>query len=240
MAICTRRGTARAFWAVALWLLASRMTAQQPDPAAIIRTIDAAVQARYESVLAFTDIEHYAVFRGSDQAHPVAEMTVKDSYRKGEGKTYTVLSESGSAVVQKFGLKPLLQNEELINQPDKVAQSWFTSANYHMELDPGGPQLLNGRACFALTIYPYRKAPNMIDGTLWADARDGSIAQIDGIASKSPSIFARTTHMMRQYEQMDGFPMARRARAESNSLLFGHTVVIIDYSDYHLQLRNGK
>jgi hypothetical protein len=46
--------------------------------------------------------------------------------------------------------------------------------------------------------------------------------------------------MMRQYEQIDGFPMATHARAESNSMLFGRTVVTIDYSDYHLQLAPQK
>ena len=42
--------------------------------------------------------------------------------------------------------------------------------------------------------------------------------------------------MMRQYESIDGYPMATHARAESNSWLFGRTVVTIDYSDYHLEL----
>lgn len=240
MAIHTRRGAAWAVLIVALWSFSGPIPAQQPDAAAVIRSIDAAVRARYENVLAFTDIEHYAIFRGEDQTHPVAEMTVKDTYRKNVGKTYTVLSQSGSAVVQKFGLKPLLENEEAINQPAHVAQSWFTSANYQMKLKPGGPQTLNGRACFALSISPDRRAPNMIEGTLWVDARDGSIAQIEGVASKSPSIFAGTTHMMRRYEQIDGFPMATHARAESVSMLFGSTVVTIDYSDYHLQLASAR
>ena len=46
--------------------------------------------------------------------------------------------------------------------------------------------------------------------------------------------------MMRQYMQLQGFPMATHARAESNSMLFGRTVVTIDYSDYKLQLRDAK
>jgi hypothetical protein len=152
------------------------------------------------------------------------------------GKSYTVLARSGSDLVQKFGLSPLLQNEERINNPATVAQSWFTSANYAMKLKPGGVQRLNGRDCFVLTINPRQKASNLIAGTLWVDAHDGSIAQVEGVASKSPSAFAGTTHMKREYAQVDGFPMATHARAESSSLLFGRTVVLIDYSDYQLQL----
>lgn len=213
---------------------------QEPDAAAVIRLIDAAVQARYEQVLGFTDIEHYAVYRGQDETHPVAQMTVLDTYRKGAGKTYTIQSQSGSAIILHFGLKPLLDNEESVNKPGKVERSWFRSANYEMKLKPGGIQRLNGRDCFVLAVTPKWKAPNMIDGTLWVDALNGSIVQLDGTASKNPSPFSGSTHMMRQYMQLDGFPMATHARAESNSFLFGRSVVTIDYSDYHLQIRDTK
>ena len=80
----------------------------------------------------------------------------------------------------------------------------------------------------------------MIDGTLWVDANDGSIVEIEGVASKSPSPFAGTTHMMRQYTNIEGFPMAMHARAESKSVLFGRTVVLIDYTDYHLHVQRGR
>jgi hypothetical protein len=243
MAIHMRRGVACVALGAVFWSGSTVFStgtaatpAPVPDEAAVVRMIDAEVQDRYATVLGFTDIEHYQVFRGGDQTHPVAEMTAKDTYRKGSGKTYTVLSRTGSDMVQEFGLKPLLDNEERINNPATVAQSWFTSANYNMKLKPGGVQRLNGRDCFVLAIDPKQKAPNMVQGTLWVDARDGSIAQVEGVASKSPSAFAGTTHMTRQYTLIDGFPMATHARAESSSLLFGRTVVVIDYSDYHLQL----
>ena len=213
---------------------------QTPNQAAAIHLIDAAVAERVDKVLTFTDVEHYSVYRGNDETHAVAEMTVRDSYEKGVGKKYTVLSESGSGIILRFGLKPLIDNETAINQPGKVAESWFTSANYVMELKPGGTQKLNGRDCYVLTIRPRRAAPNMVAGTLWADVKDGTLVQIDGVASKKPSVFAGATHMMRRYANIDGFAMAMHARAESNSMFFGRTVVVIDYSDYRLQLRQSK
>lgn len=214
--------------------------AQALDGAAEISRVDAAVQARYINVLGFTDIEHYAVFRGDDETHPVAEMTVKDTYKKDVGKTYTVLSESGSGIVLRFGLKPLLENEEAINEPGNVENSWFTSANYAMKLKPGGVQKKNGRDCFVFDITPNQEAPNLIKGTMWVDARDGTLVEIDGVGSKSPSAFSGAAHMMRQYSNIDGFSMATHARAESDSFLFGRSVVVIDYSNYHLQIRGNK
>lgn len=222
---------------IAAGLQTGAAVAQQPDQSAVIRQIDAAVGDRFNNVLGFTDVEHYAVYRGNDETHPVAEMTVRDTYTKGSGKQYTVLSQSGSSVILRLGLKPLLENEQNINKPGNVEKSWFDSANYEMTLNPGGAQKLNGRACYVLAMKPKDEAPNLIIGTMWTDAKDGTLVQIQGVASKSPSAFSGTTHMMRQYANVNGYSMAMHARAESNSPIFGHTVVTVDYTDYHLQLR---
>jgi len=211
----------------------------EPDGAAVIGIIDAAVRARYDHVLGFTDNEHYAVFRGSDEVHPAAEMWVKTTYKKGVGKSYEVLKQSGSGLVIKFGLRPLLDNEKAINLPGNVEKSWFDSENYEMKLKPGGAVRMNGRDCRVLDVAAKRKAPNMIDGTLWADAKDGNIVRLEGIATKSASAFTGATHMMRDYMELSGFPMATHARAESNSWLVGRIVVTIDYSDYRLEVTAG-
>lgn len=216
------------------------LEAQQLDAASVIRSIDAAVQTRFDSVAGFTVTEHYTVYMGQSKSAPAAEMTVRTSYRKDSGKSYTILAESGSAMIRKFGLFPLLNNEKSINQPGKVEQSWFTSANYEMKLMPGGIQRLDGRDCLALAVTPRRKAPNLIAGTLWVDASDFGIVKIEGTASKSPSMWAGPAHMMRRYRNVSGFAMATDARAESTSFLLGKIVVTIDYRDYQIQLQPGR
>jgi hypothetical protein len=212
---------------------------QQLDQAAVIRQIDAAVLSRVNRIAGYTVTEHYAVYRGKDETHSVADMTVKTTYRRGIGKSYAVIAQSGSALVRRLGLDPLLENEKNINLPGNVEHSWIDSANYEMTLKPG-TQMLNGHACLALSIRPKRQAPNLIIGTLWVDAKDYTIARLDGVASKAPSVFAGATHMMRDYAYVDGFSMATHARAESNAFLYGKTVVTIDYSDYKIEIRPGS
>ena len=80
-----------------------------------------------------------------------------------------------------------------------MEHSWFTSTNYEMQLKPGVTRKLDGRDCVAVAINPKRKAPNTIEGTLWVDPKDGSIVQVEGVASQRPSVFAGRTRMMRQY-----------------------------------------
>jgi outer membrane lipoprotein-sorting protein len=232
-------GRAQAVLAVSflVWLGAAAVSAQQPDSASVIKLVDAAVKARIDHVEGYTVTEHYAVYRGKDETHPAAEMTVQTVYRQGSGKSYTILKESGSGFIRNHVLRPLLDNEKTINLPGKVEHSWFTSANYEMQLKPGGIQHIDGRACYALAIHPKLKAPNLIEGTLWVDAKDGSIVQIEGTASQSVSVFTDPAQVMRHYVSVNGYAMATHARAVSDSFLIGRTTVTIDYQDYKMQLR---
>ena len=209
---------------------------QQLDQASVIRGINAAAQARVNTIAGYTVTEHYAVYRGSDETHSVADMTVKTTYRKETGKNYVVVSEGGSAVIRRLGLDPLLEREKEINLPANVSHAWITSDNYNMTLKPG-IQLVNSRPCFELSINPIHKAPNLIVGSVWVDAKDFTMVRLQGIASKSPSIFAGTTHMERDYANIDGFSMATHARAESSTFIYGRTVVSIDYTGYQIERR---
>jgi outer membrane lipoprotein-sorting protein len=209
--------------------------AQQFDSSSVVQHIDAAVKARLDGIVGYTDTEHYAVYRNNDEVHPVAEMTVKTTYRRDTGKSYAILSESGSEVIRRLILGAILDNEKHINEPGVREGAWITSANYEMKLKPGGTQQLAGRDCLALALIPRRKAPYLLEGTLWVDARDGEIVQVQGTASKSSSILTGPTQMIRQYTTVSGFAQATHARAESDSFLFGRTVVTIAYRDYQIE-----
>jgi hypothetical protein len=134
----------------------------------------------------------------------------------------------------------VLDDEKTINLPGIREHSWITSANYAMQLKPGGAQLLDGRQCYLLAISPIHKAVNMINGTLWVDAKDGEIVRLEGSATQSPSIFTGPAQVMREYTSVNGFGMATQARAISDSFLLGRTTVTIEYRDYQTQLTPAR
>lgn len=217
-------------------LAAIPASAQQPTNPEVVRGIDNAVQARLEGVAGYTVTEHYAVDRNNDEAHPVAEMTVKTTYRKDTGKSYTILSQSGSEIIRRLVLSAILDNERQINKPGVREEAWLTSANYEMKLKLGTTLRVDERDCFVLSLTPRRKSPHLIEGTIWVDSSDYSIVQVQGTASKSSSVFTGPTQLMRNYEKVAGFAQATRARATSDSFLFGQTIVTIDYRDYQVEL----
>ncbi len=217
--------------------LTSAAIAQQPDSAAVVQHIDAAVQARVDSIAGYTATEHYAVFRNNDESHPVAEMTVKAVYRKDAGKTYTPIAQSGSEIIRNTLLSSILDRETHMSQPGVREGAYVTSANYEMEWQPNLREDADGRNCLVVNITPRHTAPYLFKGSIWVDAGNYSIVQFHGTATKSASIVTGPAEITRQYALISGFPMAIHARALSNSFLFGPTVIKIDYSDYQIELR---
>ena len=211
------------------------VAAQQIDNSTTIRNIDAAVKWRVDHIAGYTDTEHYRVFHGTEQ-NPVAEMVVKTTYRPESGKDYQVLSHNGSALIYKLVLQPMLESEHDFNLPSKIGASYLTSANYDMQLKPGGPVEKDGRLCREVAISPKHRAPNRMIGTIWVDTGDFAIVRLEGVTSKSASFVASPAHVMRQYARFSGFSQATHARAESDSL-FGKVVVTIDYEGYEIQSR---
>ena len=96
------------------------MCGQSPDLPAIVRGVDASVKDRLNRLASYTVTEHYAVFRGHDDSKPTAEMQVKTTYRKETGKSYEVLSQSGSSLWRNEVLKTLLENEQRMSRPGNV------------------------------------------------------------------------------------------------------------------------
>jgi hypothetical protein len=210
----------------------------QPSEAAVIYGIDASVTARDENLLSYMVTEHYSVFRGQNKAHPAAEMTVKTSYQKGKGKTYAILSESGSELIRKQLLGRVLESERVATLPSNRTTAVITTANYTMHVK--GNEVVGGRNCIQLAISPRRTSPYLFRGDIWVDARDYSIVQLAGVTAKSPSALVGPTQVARQYTTIDGLPMANHATATSPSWLLGPTTVEIDYTGYDIQLTPGR
>lgn len=215
-------------------VLAPSLVAQSTD-ADVIRAIDTSVASREENLLGYTVTEHYSVFRGQDKVHPAAEMTVKTTYHKDRGKSYEVLSESGSEIIRKQVLGRILDSERTATQPANRPTALITSANYNLRVK--GAEVVGGRNCIALAVGPRRAGQYLFQGSLWVDAQDGSIVQLSGYTAKSPSIFAGPTQVSRQYAIVDSFPMATHASATSQSWLFGQTTIEIEYTGYQIERR---
>ena len=222
-------------------LTSGSSAAQQPlDIGTVVRGVDASVKNRIDRLAGYTVTEHYAVFRGKDETRPAAEMVVKTTYTRQTGKSYEIVSQSGSPLWRNQVLRTLLDNEKRMSQPGNVGTALINSANYEMTLDSPPRQSLSGRDCLVLDITPRRNSEYLFKGKLWVDAQDFAIVQLQGTAAKSAFFLASAAEVSRQYDEMDALPMATHAKAVSGSALLGQTVVKVDYSNYQIQLVPGN
>jgi outer membrane lipoprotein-sorting protein len=219
-----------------LLLFSCAAPAQTPPGQATIQKIDASVSARDQNLLGYTVTELYRVYRGADKTHPAAQMTVKTTYQKESGKSFVILSQSGSDLILKEVLGRVLDSERLMTQPANRPQALLTTANYNMTVK--SEDAVDGRACNVVAIVPKKSSPYLFRGTIWVDSHDGSIVKLEGVASKAASVLAGATQVSRQYSNIDGLPMAAHASAVAASWLLGQTTVDIDYSGYQMILRN--
>ena len=215
----------------------SPLRSQQNPNAAIVEKIDASVHAREQGLVGYTVTEHYRVFRSHDETHPVAEMVVNTRYQKDAGKSFSIVSITGSELMHKL-LETVLDDERRLTQPANRVTAVIAPANYEMSVK--GQEALDGRNCVVVSLKPRRESQYLLNGTEWVDAEDGAIVQLQGITARSPSIFAGASQVSRHYTIIDGFPMATHARAVSNSWLVGKTIITIDYANYQILPRQSK
>lgn len=226
------------FCIVAVTGFSARMAAApEIDSAAVIQAIDRSVMRRDNNVLGYTVTEHYTVFRNGEDAHSAAEMSVKTTYTKDAGKSYQILSESGPALLRKEVLERSLENEKSLNEPANRTHELITSANYEMVVE--GREAVNGRDCFRVAIVPRQSVAYLFKGRIWVEERTGDIVRLEGVATKSASMLTGPAEVVRNYAEVDGFPMATHASATVSSWLLGPTRVEIEYTGYAVTQKAG-
>jgi hypothetical protein len=205
------------------------------DSPAIIPLVDASVAHRDDNLLSYTVNEHYRVYRGADHEHPAAEMVVRTLYRKDTGKTFTILSQSGSHLLLTEVLGHVLDSETLMTQPVNRSRVVLTSLNYAMRAN--GSENVSGIDCVRISIDPKTRSPYLFKGTIWVNAKDGDIVKLEGVTSKSASVLTGATQVSRVYEVIHGVPMATHATADASSWLLGATTIDIDYTGYQMTMQ---
>jgi len=217
-------------------VIPAQQPAQQPAPRPpdqeIIARIDAAVQQRSDNLAGYTVQESYSIYRNGEDS-PSAEETVQTTYTHAAGKEFTPISHAGSSMLRSAIIAKVLAGEKEMSLTANRPGVLVTSANYDMHPQSGAVDL-NGHKCIVVDLTPRRKSQHLFVGKEWVDAADFTVIRLAGVPSESPSFFAGETIVTRDYEKVDGFPMATHAEARSHSFLLGDTLMKIDYTGYKI------
>src|SRR5215469_13136160 len=120
------------FLLTSLCLFLTFTASSQTPPSNLIQRVDEAEIARETNLAGYTVTEHYSVFRngGSD---PAATATVQTVYKRGEGKSYTVVSRTGSTFLQKYLIDRVISEQKGLSKGDARKDALIVSANYDMQ-----------------------------------------------------------------------------------------------------------
>jgi len=207
-----------------------RAIGQPAADQALIAQIDRADNHRETSLAGYTVDERYTITNSHFSTPAVA--LVKVTYTRDAGKHYEVLSRTGPSLLSSKLLNSMISEEQKLSQNPSRSLAQITSANYAMTHT--GSEPLNNRPCEVLTVAPLRSSAYVLNGRIWVDAKSKQIVRIDGVPPVSPSFFASKPRIVRDYEDVGGFPLATHSHATSSGFFAGSTVVDIDYTNYKI------
>jgi len=201
----------------------SGMSAEQ-----IVEQLRSHNQARSNALRHYSAVRRYEVEYRGFSTKLAAQMEVEATYDAKTGKSFRILSESGSKALREKVLRKALESEKEATQ-DKAASA-MTPANYRFRLV--GSESLNGRPAYILDVEPLTASKFLVRGKIWVDAADFAVVKMEAEPSKSPSFWISRTLIQQSFAKTGEFWLAAENRSETKVRVGGTAVLQIHYGSY--------
>ncbi|MGC2209524.1 MAG: hypothetical protein WA532_05360, partial [Candidatus Korobacteraceae bacterium] len=162
-----------------------------------------------------------------------AEMEVVAHYQAPESKSFDVISETGSKLLQNKVLRKLLESEEEAQHADNQRQTSLTPNNYSFTLLGSRPSQYGG--CYRLAVEPKRDNKFLYRGEICVNAADFAVESIDAEPAKNPSFWIKKTRIEHRYQKIGQFWFPLSNQSVTNVRLGGTATLNIDYTGYEVR-----
>lgn len=204
-----------------------------PDPGLTATQIVSAMQghnqARAAALKHFHSVRHYSVEYRGFATKVAAQMEVEADYDAASGKTFRIVSQSGSKLLIDKVLKRLLESE---TDAQKQHASDLTEANYTFKLT--GEEDVDGRPAYLLEVAPLTDNKYLYRGKIWVDAADFAVERIEAAPAKNPSFWISSTAIHHRYEKTGNFWLPAQNESDTDVRVGGRAVLKIDYGKYEV------
>jgi hypothetical protein len=185
-------------------------------------------ELRNAALTGYTEQRTYQVTDTSGRVR--AEEIGQMEYRAPDKKTFATTSESGSAIVRRLALNPLIASEIDAASSKQHHDSAITPANYTLELL--GEQNVGPYRCFLARATPKRKDRYLFEGKIWIDSEDFAVVRITGHPAKKLSFWIERVEFVREYQKIDGFWLSRRDETHVQVRMYGQKILTIEHRQY--------
>jgi hypothetical protein len=218
------------FFGAALWPAHANTPAPASLPLAqILALMERHDQAQRQELKHYRAIRHYHVeYRGLTTLE--ANMEAEFNYDAASGKSFRILSQSGSRILAEKVLKRAMDSE--IEASKDSGATALTPANYRFQFE--GSESLEGRPAYILSVEPLKENKFLYRGKIWVDATDFAVAKVEASPAKNPSFWISRTLIQYTSAKTGNFWLPQRNRSESKIRIGGTAVLTIDYGAYQI------
>jgi len=179
----------------------------------------------------YQGVRHYQVQYKGFSANLVGKLDVSVTFDAASGKSFRIVSQSGSKVLCDKVLKKAVDSE-LEASHDQAATA-LTPDNYKFKLV--GTESLEGRPTYILDVEPVRDSKFLYRGKIWVDAVDFAVVKVKAEPAKNPSFWISRPQITYTSAKTGGFWLPEFNRSETKIRVGGTAVFTIDYGTYQIE-----
>ena len=185
-------------------------------------------ELRNNALTGYTEQRTYQVTdqTGRVRAQEIGQM----EYRAPDKKSFATTSESGSVLVRRLALNPLIASEIDAASGKQHHDSAITPENYTLELL--GEQQVGPYRCILARATPKRPDKYLFEGKVWIDSEDFAVVRISGHPAKKLSFWIERVEFVREYQKIDGFWLPQKDETHVQVRMYGQKVLTIDHQNY--------
>jgi hypothetical protein len=158
-----------------------------------------------------------------------ATMDVEVNFEAPASKQFTIVSATGSKLIQNRVFHRLLESEE---------QAGDTSNRKHTELSPDNYDFslagIEGTN-YVLNVEPKVESKYLYRGKIWVDAHDFAVTRIEAQPARNPSFWTTRSEIHHTYQKVNnGFYLPKENKTVTNVRLGGVATLTIEYQSYQV------
>ena len=193
-------------------------------------------QTQTEMLGSYQALRHYAIeYRGFSKTI-TAKMDVEINYDASSGKSFRIVSQSGSHMLCDKVLQRAIDSEKEASLNRNATA--LTRANYKFHLV--GSETLNSRPAYILDVEPMTPSKFLYRGRIWVDGLDFAVARMEVQPGKNPSFWISRTLIHHMNKETGGFWLPQQNRSETKVRIGGTAVMTIDYGTYRIVSRQPQ
>ena len=160
-----------------------------------------------------------------------ATMEVEVNFDAPGSKRFTVVSATGSKMIESRVFHRLLESEEQAGDPSNRSHTELGPDNYTFSLAG-----IEG-ASYVLEVEPKSESRFLYRGKIWVDGHDFAVTRIEAQPSRNPSFWTTKSIISHTYQKVDsGFYLPKENKTVTNVRMGGVATLTIEYQSYQVTI----